>query len=74
MQLAYFDFFGTPAKLFLDEDGQPDRCELYDSASDSFFLRDDLTVDVMSANGSNLISEQDFEQLLARARVHKSRR
>ena len=29
MQLAYFGFFGTPAKLFL-EDKLPERCELYE--------------------------------------------
>ena len=52
MQLAYFDFFGTPAKLFL-EDELPERCELYDPTTDSFLLRDDLTLDVVSANSSN---------------------
>jgi hypothetical protein len=69
MQLAYFDFFGTPAKLFLDEDGLPERCEMYDSTTDSFVLRDDLTVDVWSASSSNLIYEQEFERLLARTRA-----
>jgi hypothetical protein len=68
MQLAYFDFFGTPAKLFL-EDGLPERCELYDPTTDSFLLRDDLTLDVVSANGSSLISEQEFERLLTRVRA-----
>ena len=68
MQLAHFDFFGTLAKLFLDDDGLPERCEMYDSTTDSFVQRDDLTPEVVSANGSNLISAQEFERLLAGVR------
>lgn len=66
MPNRYFDFFGTSACVIVDEDDVPKRCEVYDREQGAFISRDDLTVDVIGAHGSRLISEDEFQALLAR--------
>ena len=51
MRVAWFGFFGTPAKLLLDEDDLPEGCESYDSATDSFVARDELAPDLWDEHG-----------------------
>ncbi|TPE46479.1 hypothetical protein [Amaricoccus solimangrovi] len=68
MPLAYFDFAGTPGKLYLDEEKLPERCELYDRKSDSFLLRDDVTPDFWAGSGARLIDRDEFESLLVKVR------
>lgn len=64
MKTVYFDFYGKPAKILLDEGETPDVCEVYNPETGDFEKRDDLTLDVMDSHGSNLINEADFLVLL----------
>lgn len=63
---ALLRFFWQPREVVVDDDDVPERCEVYDPEQGTFVARDDLTVDVISAHGSRLISEDEFQALLAR--------
>lgn len=68
MRFAYFDYFGRPAPLEVDDDDIPQRCEIYDEEKSDLVQNDRLTLDVWATSGSSLISEAAYDELLAKCR------
>ncbi len=66
MPMRYFDYYGRPARVSVDENDVPVRCEVYDAAEGALVPREDLTLDVTASAGSHLITEDQFDALLAR--------
>lgn len=66
MPMRYFDYYGRPARVSVDENDVPVSCEVYDAAEGEFAVREDLTLDVTASAGSHLITEEQFGALLAK--------
>ena len=67
MPVRYFDFYGNPARVTVDDHDRPELCEIYDPEQRTFVRRDELTLDVIDSSGSHLITGEQFEALLEKA-------
>lgn len=66
MPVRYFDFYGKPARVTVDDEDAPELCEVYDREQGVLVRRDDLTLDVIDSYGSDLISREAFDELMAK--------
>lgn len=66
MKIAYYNYAGRPARLILDDEDIPERCELFDKETESFVVRDDQTADIWFGHDAYLISKDDFDALVAK--------
>lgn len=66
MSVRFFDFYGKPARVTVDNRDRPKVCEIFDPKQGVFVRRDELTLDVIDSNGSHLIAREQFETLLAK--------
>jgi len=64
----YFDFYGKPARVTVDDEDIPELCEVYDPEQRALVRRNDLELDVIDSYGSNPITREKFEALLAKVR------
>jgi hypothetical protein len=67
MPYRYFDYAGRPARIRTDDHDIPESCEVYDTGQRKLVRDDTLTLDVMDAYESRMISAEDFAVLLAKA-------
>lgn len=66
MKYAHFDYAGRPARIVLDDHDIPESCEVYDPHQRKLVRDDTLTLDVMDAYESRMISGDEFTALLAK--------
>lgn len=71
MPVRYFDFYGKPARVTVDDHDRPELCEIYDPERGTFVRRDELTLDVIDSSGSHLITHEQFEALVDEAHGSK---
>lgn len=67
MPYRYFDYAGRPARIMMDDHDTPESCEVYDTRQRELVRDDMLTLDVMDAYDSHMISAEEFAALLAKA-------
>lgn len=67
MPYRYFDYAGRPARIMMDDHDIPESCEVYDTRQRKLVRDDMLTLDVMDAYDSHMISAEEFAALLAKA-------
>ncbi|MES1990612.1 MAG: hypothetical protein V4441_06650 [Pseudomonadota bacterium] len=67
MKYAHFDYAGRPARITLDDHDIPESCEVYDPRVGRLVRDDTLSLDVMDAYESRIISAEEFAVLLAKA-------
>jgi hypothetical protein len=67
MPYRYFDYAGRPARITVDDHDTPESCEVYDTRQRKLVRDDTLTLDVINAYDSRMISAEDFAALLAKA-------
>lgn len=67
MPYRYFDYAGRPARIMTDDHDIPESCEVYDTRERKLVRDDALTLDVMDAYDSRMISAEEFTALLAKA-------
>jgi len=67
MPYRYFDYAGRPARIMLDDHDIPESCEVFDTRQRKLVRNDTLTLDVMDAYESRMISAGEFAALLAKA-------
>ena len=68
MSVRFFDFYGKPARVTVDNRDGPEVCEIFDPEQGAFVRRDELTLDVIDSHGSHLIAREQFEMLLAKVK------
>ena len=67
MKYVHFDYAGRPARIMLDDHDIPEGCEVYDPRQRKLVRDDTLTLDVMDAYDSRMISADEFTVLLSKA-------
>ncbi|MCZ7641537.1 MAG: hypothetical protein M5U33_00655 [Pseudorhodoplanes sp.] len=65
MPYRYFDYAGRPARIMMDDHDIPESCEVYDTRLRKLVRDDTLTLDVMDAYDSRMISAEEFAALLS---------
>jgi hypothetical protein len=67
MSFRYFDYFGRPARMTVDDKDIPQLCEVWDPKQKKLIENSVAETDLFfGVDGTQIISEEEFEVLLKR--------
>jgi hypothetical protein len=67
MPFRYFNYFGRPARMTVDEEDIPELCEVWDPAQRKLVADSAAETDCFfGVTGAPMISEEEFTALLAK--------
>ena len=67
MPFRYFNYFGRPARMTVDDEDRPELCEVWDPEQKKLIRDNHVETDLFfGVGGAPMISEEEFTALLKR--------
>jgi hypothetical protein len=64
MPYRYFNYFGRPARLTVDDKDNPELCEVWDAKQKKLVVNNWVETDIYFDGRAEMISEEEFDALV----------
>ena len=64
MPFRYFNYFGRPARLTVDDKDIPELCEVWDTKQKKLVVNNWVETDIFFDGRAEMISEEEFDALV----------